>query len=114
MLARENRLISADDFRTVMRTGKKQVSTHLVTYLKTDSGTSVQFGFVVAKTVGNAVTRNLVKRRLRALARTQLPQISPGSKIVVRALDQAGTATFEQLEQELSQAVKTVRDEKAR
>ena len=111
MLARENRLISAEDFRTTMRTGRKIASANLVTYAKqTESGLPVKFGFVVAKTVGNAVTRNSVKRRLRAIARTELTKLPPSWMIVVRALETAGTASFDQLNQELSTAVKAASD----
>jgi ribonuclease P protein component len=87
MLAKEARLRNAEDFRSTMRNGRKVSSANLVIYLKRVPGSAqARFGFVVAKTVGNAVTRNLVKRRLRNLARNQ--QIAPGAgfDIVVRAL----------------------------
>ena len=108
MLARENRLISADDFRSTMRTGRKIASNHLVTYLKKDlSQGTVRFGFVVAKSVGGAVSRNLVKRRLRAVARELMAQINPSENIsiVVRALEGAADANFETLHAEFSSSV---------
>ncbi|MFM6963226.1 MAG: ribonuclease P protein component [Micrococcales bacterium] len=106
MLARENRLVSADDFRTTMRTGRKTASANLVTYTKRlETSIPAKFGFVVAKSVGNAVVRNSVKRRLRAIARTELTKIPNNWMVVVRALDTAGSATFNQLNQELSAAV---------
>ena len=108
MLARENRLISADDFRSTMRTGRKIASNHLVTYLKKDlSQGTVRFGFVVAKSVGGAVSRNLVKRRLRAVARELMAQINPSENIsiVVRALEGAADASFETLKAEFSTSV---------
>ena len=36
----------------------------------------VRFGFIVGKTVGNAVRRNLVRRRLKAAAYELLPQLA--------------------------------------
>ena len=43
-------------------------------------------GFVVSKAVGAAVTRNLVKRRLRHLARERTALLPRESMVVVRAL----------------------------
>jgi ribonuclease P protein component len=49
-------------------------------------------GLVVGKTVGPAVVRNRVKRRLRAVLRARLDRLPPGSVLVVRALPPAGSA----------------------
>ena len=46
-------------------------------------------GFVVSKAVGNAVTRNRVKRRLRHLVAAALPTLPGGVELVVRALPAA-------------------------
>ncbi len=53
--------------------------------------TGVRVGFVVSRAVGNAVTRNRVKRRLRHLANAQLEHTPPGTDLVVRALPRAAT-----------------------
>jgi ribonuclease P protein component len=110
LLARENRLLKADDFRSTMKHGRKLASVHLVTYIHRDSSLSeTRFGFVVAKSVGGAVIRNLVKRRLRAIAREFL-QTQPSAKdlsIVVRALEGAPKASFEELKSELLGSVNT-------
>ena len=52
-----------------------------------------RFGFIVGKTVAGAVGRNLVKRRMRAIAREVLAQHPSGFDAVVRA--QAGAAELE-------------------
>jgi ribonuclease P protein component len=91
-----------------MRTGRKVPSNHLVTYLKKDPVPGpVRFGFVVAKSVGGAVSRNLVKRRLRAVARELLAEIPATNNIsiVVRALEGAADATFETLKSEFQSSV---------
>jgi ribonuclease P protein component len=98
MLAKEARLRSAEDFRSTMRTGRKVTSANLVIYLKRVPGNAqARFGFVVAKTVGNAVNRNLVKRRLRNLARTQQSTVNAGFDIVVRALPGSATLSWQDL-----------------
>jgi ribonuclease P protein component len=52
-------------------------------------------GFIVPKSVGNAVTRNQVKRRLRHLMRERLESLGSVT-VVVRALpDSAGAPSSE-------------------
>ncbi len=61
-------------------------------------------GFVVSKAVGNAVHRNLVKRRLRALMAERLSGLR-GRDIVVRALPSAAAASFAELSTDLSRCL---------
>ena len=105
MLAKENRLRKADDFRATMRNGRKTTSANFVIYLKRDLGnTQARFGFVVAKTVGNAVKRNLVKRRLRELAQSKLSQMSSPADVVVRALPGSAAVDWNTLAEEFNEA----------
>ena len=74
MLDRANRLVRGDDFRNIMRSGKKTSSSHLVGYRLIETDQPTRFGFVISKACGNAVRRNLLKRRLRSIAREKLNQ----------------------------------------
>ena len=101
MLARENRLVTADDFRSTMKQGRKVGSDHLVIYLKRDEAAPhARFGFVVAKSVGGAVKRNLVKRRLRAISRTELLPQAVKADVVVRALPGAADLDWTKLQEQ--------------
>jgi ribonuclease P protein component len=62
-------------------------------------------GFVVSKAVGPAVTRNLVKRRLRHLARERTGVLPAHGMLVVRALPRAAAASFDELEHELDRCL---------
>ncbi len=55
------------------------------------SAASAQVGFVVSKAIGNAVTRNRVKRRLRHLVALRLDGVPVNAQIVVRALPAAAS-----------------------
>jgi ribonuclease P protein component len=55
--------------------------------------------------VGNAVTRNLVKRRLRALVRECLASLPDSSVLVVRALPAAALASYADLAADLDTAL---------
>lgn len=63
--------------------------------------TATRFGFVTAKRVGNAVVRNRVRRRLRAIVRTELGQIDSGWDVVISARDNASDATFAELRESI-------------
>jgi ribonuclease P protein component len=54
-------------------------------------------GFVVNKAVGNAVLRNRVHRRLRAVMAAQLPNLPAGSLTVVRALPASASSSYDEL-----------------
>lgn len=77
------------DFRSAIREGVKVGRPSVVLHARSSDATGVRVGFVVSKAVGNAVTRNVVKRRLRHLVADRLPATPPGMDIVVRALPPA-------------------------
>lgn len=59
-------------------------------------------GLVVSKAVGNAVHRNLVKRRLRSAASAHLDVLPDGALAVVRALPASAGAPFTQLDRDVA------------
>lgn len=63
-------------------------------------------GFVVSKAVGNAVVRNRVKRRMRAIVANHMRDLPPGVLIVVRALPESATADFARLDADLSSCLR--------
>jgi ribonuclease P protein component len=85
-----------------MRTGRKAVGNGMVIYLKqNDDGLLARFGFVVSKSVGSAVQRNLVKRRLRSAIRERLPKFVKGQDMVIRALPAASDLSWQALGEDL-------------
>ena len=106
MLARVNRLVSVDDYRRLVRRGRRQSTSHLVVYFNKSSGfDSPRFGFIVAKTVGNAVHRNLVRRRLKALCHNALCTIPKGTDVVIRALTGSAQVGWDTLQAEIFEAL---------
>lgn len=90
VLPKAARMRNSEEFRVAVRSGVRTGRPTLVVHAASAVGaTDVQVGFVVSKAVGNAVTRNRVKRRLRHLSRDVLPTIPPGTRVVVRALPRA-------------------------
>jgi ribonuclease P protein component len=86
------------------RGGRESLVVHLVT--ETDPGPGPVVGLVVSKGIGNAVVRNRVKRRLRALVRERLDSLPADSGIVVRALPPSSTRAYAALGEDLDIALK--------
>lgn len=72
----EYRLKENRDFRRVFRRGKSFATGRLVLYYCDNRQKSCRVGFSISKKVGNAVVRNRVKRLLRALFQSVLPELS--------------------------------------
>ncbi|MFI8595197.1 ribonuclease P protein component [Microbacterium sp. NPDC078428] len=101
MLSRANRLTRGLDYRHVVRRGRRCAGAHTVTHVVSHAGGGVRFGFIVAKNVGSAVTRNTVRRRLKAACRALLPAIGEGKDVVIRALPTSSLADYATLHAEV-------------
>lgn len=73
----------------MVRDGVRVARRTLVVHALPRSAPPSRAGFVVSRAVGNAVTRNRVKRRLRHLVAAVLPPDAPAVDVVVRALPAA-------------------------
>jgi len=106
VLAKANRITSADDYRVIVRRGAKVAGAHTVSYVRSrESGTDARFGFIVSKKVGTAVRRNLVRRRLKAVCHEALAGGASGVDVVVRALPSAADAAWPALRTEVLDAL---------
>ncbi len=89
-----------------MKGGRRFSADHIVIYLKRDEAQPhARFGFIVGKTVAGAVGRNLVKRRLRAIAREVIAAHGAGFDLVVRAQEGAAQLDWNRLREEFLGAV---------
>ena len=98
MLAAAARLRRRDDFTAVLRTAARSSRGPLVVHVKMQpnglgSAAPTRAGFVVGRSVGNAVIRNRTRRRLRHLVRARLGSLPVGSTVVVRALPGSAALT---------------------
>lgn len=89
-------------FRYVYRKGKSVSSRPLVMIYNRSKSGKVQVGFSVSKKLGNSVTRNRVKRRLREAFRPMIPDIKPGYDIIFIARDPSVNAEFDYLVHSMS------------
>ena len=93
MLPQQSRMRRPEDFRRVLRTGRRAggsvIAGHLLLPVgsagEVRSGDPAKVGFIVSRAVGSAVVRNRVKRRLRELVRRRLASLPRGCLLVLRA-----------------------------
>lgn len=108
MLATRNRLRTSTDFSTTVRSGVRNGRRNVVLYtVAIAADEPSRIGFIVSKSVGNAVVRNLVKRRLREAGALSLQEYGTGFAIVVRALPAASSASWDQLLADYNAALET-------
>ena len=108
MLPQQSRMRRPEDFRRVLRTGRRaggsMVAGHLL-LVGSDgpvrSGDPAKVGFIVSRAVGSAVVRNRVKRRLRELMRRRVASLPGGCLLVLRAYPAAASARQEDLAADL-------------
>ena len=95
------------DFERAVRRGARSGKDSLVVHLAGDrfDHSPVVVGFVVSKAVGNAVVRNRVKRRLRAVVSHRIDQLPEGGQLVVRALPRSSELDSEGLARDFESAL---------
>ncbi|WP_334683730.1 ribonuclease P protein component [Arthrobacter sp. CAN_A214] len=104
-----NRIRTASEFSRTVRSGARSGRRNVVLYGSITSGMDPsRFGFIVGKNVGNAVVRNLVKRRLREAAAIALTDNPQGLDIVVRALPASAAAGWPELSVDLDKGLNSV------
>ena len=106
MIPKGDRLRNARAFHETYKEGTTVGEQLIVLHVlaSTDRPHTRLVGFAVSKKVGNAVERNRVRRRLRALARELLPCLGRGFQVVVGARPAAARATFSDLRTSMQRA----------
>ncbi|WP_082473922.1 ribonuclease P protein component [Curtobacterium sp. Leaf261] len=95
MLPKTNRIVRGDDYRTAVRRGRRSATAHVVvSVVHRTTSDPTRFGFIVSKAVGNAVTRNLLRRRFKGIAHDIVLEHPTGYDVAIRALPAAAQADW--------------------
>jgi len=108
VLPADHRLTRPHSFRRAVKAGRRTAARTLVTHLALSEAPlndRPRVGFVVSRSVGNAVVRNRVKRRLRHAAGARISLLPDGALLVVRAKAPAASASYEELVSDLDRCL---------
>lgn len=101
------RLRKHAQFCRVQSKGRRVGGKFLLCVFSPSSLVHARFGLTVSKRVGNAVTRNKVKRRLRDILRHHKQDLN-GLDVVVIAKNNAASASFVSLNQDLTELLERI------
>ena len=117
MLPARYRMTRSTEFGATVSQGVRAVQPDLVVHALRcgDVGdVGPRIGLVVSKSVGSAVQRHRVARRLRHVARTVIDELDAADRVVIRALPGSRYAISARLEQELRTALRRTRPKSER
>jgi ribonuclease P protein component len=99
--SRLSRLNRASEFRLVKASGKSWTGKHLVlATLKRETEATSRIGIITTRRLGNAVSRNQVRRRIREIFRLNQHRIQKGYWLVTIARFSSAKAPFGELQRD--------------
>jgi ribonuclease P protein component len=106
-----DRLHRRAEFLSVQRAGSRFQAEHLVIYAaRSADNQAVRLGITVSHRLGDAVTRNRIKRRIRECFRGNLRfKFAAGTAVVIIGRPGIGTIAFDSLMRELDTAASKLR-----
>ncbi|MBC9926984.1 MULTISPECIES: ribonuclease P protein component [unclassified Leucobacter] len=109
MPSRQHRVTRGDEYRSIVRKGRRVGGAYCITHAVLRSPEDpARFGYIVTKAVGNAVTRNLLRRRLKGITEALLHDGLTGVDVVFRVLPASSDAPYARMADEVGRAVRRV------
>ncbi len=112
-LSGKSRIKKRGDYIKTQNQGKKAHTTNLVVACRKTSAKNAptsRLGVTVSKRVNKrAVVRNLLKRRIKEVFRTSLPEIADGYDVVIIVRQSATQIGFQELKGELLRALRKLK-----
>lgn len=100
MLNKELRIKSGKDYKNIYKSGRRIAGKYIIVYIRKSNILYNRFGIVTSKKVGNAVKRNRVKRKIRAIARNNMDRLDAGNDIVIVCRQNTANAEFKLMEKD--------------
>jgi ribonuclease P protein component len=98
---KKERIIDPQDFRRVMKSGKKFPSRNFILFSQKNENQFHRLGIVVKKEVGRATYRNRIKRYLREFFRLHKDRIEGSFDLIILVRKGCGVQRYREAEEEL-------------
>jgi ribonuclease P protein component len=111
VLSARNRMTRSTDFDTTVRHGTRAVQPDLVIYVRRGddrAAAPAKVGLIVGRSVGSAVQRHQLARRLRHAARGVVEGLDQSEQIVIRALPSSRDIASARLAEELRAGLRRI------
>ena len=112
MLSAQNRMTRSAEFDATVKHGLRAAQPDIVIHARQGGEASpTKIGLIISKSVGSAVQRHRVARRLRHVARAVLKDFDGpdgSARVVIRALPSSRHAISAQLEQQLRSGLRRI------
>lgn len=100
MLKKQYRITEKKVYDRTYKGGKRISGRYLIVFIRENEREHNRFGFVTSKKTGKAVTRNLVKRRLRSLVQNEFSKFKGNYDVVIVARYNIKEAEFSALKKD--------------
>ncbi len=106
MLPKIYRVRKNREFREIYQDSRSLAAKNIVLFYRQRKDNQLKIGFSVSKKNGKAHERNLIKRRLRALAQDNLPHIKAGYDLIFLARMPIKKASFQEIGRDMNYLLK--------
>lgn len=105
-MEKRHRIRKNIEFQSVYKLGKSYGNRNLVLYIKKNNLDYTRIGFTITKKIGNAVTRNRIRRMLREICRLNFHKIKPGYDLIFISKKNVVGMKYDELEKSVFHILK--------
>ena len=100
---------SHEDFNNIINNGKYIKNNNFVIYILYNERSYPHFGIAVGKKIGNAVTRNKLKRQIRTIIDNNKKFFNKNNDYIIMIKKNADNLKYNELNNELSSLIKEIK-----
>lgn len=106
MLKKEVRINKGKEYKYIFKNGRKISGKYIIAFFKENNLSYNKFGIITSKKIGNAVTRNKAKRKIRAIIKNGMDNFKGGNDIVIVARMSIKEADYISIERDFNRILK--------